>query len=200
MKTLKDLFVHTLQDVYYAEQRIMESLPMMIEKAETNELRNVLNAHLAETEKQIQRLDEVFELVDETPSTEECEAVDGLLEEAEEVMSEIDDKSVLDAGIIAAGQAVEHYEIARYGTLIAWADQIGLGQAKSSAGTDTRRRKTCRQATDRSGAPEREPPGCRVKIDRRWKHPAAVCFRSSKAGPFNLSLRSPHLPRASFFV
>ncbi|HEX5665978.1 MAG TPA: DUF892 family protein, partial [Hyphomicrobium sp.] len=72
MKTLKDLFVHTLQDVYYAEQRIMESLPMMIEKAETNELRNVLNAHLAETEKQIQRLDEVFELVDETPSTEEC--------------------------------------------------------------------------------------------------------------------------------
>ena len=131
MKTLKDLFVHTLQDVYYAEQRIMESLPMMIEKAETNELRNVLNAHLAETEKQIQRLDEVFELVDETHSTEECEAVDGLLEEAEEVMSEIDDKSVLDAGIIAAGQAVEHYEIARYGTLIAWADQIGLGQAKS---------------------------------------------------------------------
>lgn len=130
MKTLKDLFVHTLQDVYYAEQRIVESLPMMIEKAETNELRNVLNAHLSETEKQIQRLDEVFELVDETPSTEECEAVDGLLEEAEEVMSEIDDKSVLDAGIIAAGQAVEHYEIARYGTLIAWADQIGLGQAK----------------------------------------------------------------------
>ncbi|MBY0227458.1 MAG: ferritin-like domain-containing protein [Hyphomicrobium sp.] len=130
MKTLKDLFVHTLQDVYYAEQRIMESLPMMIEKAETNELRNVLNAHLAETEKQIQRLDEVFEFVDEAPSTEECEAVDGLLEEAEEVMSEIDDKSVLDAGIIAAGQAVEHYEIARYGTLIAWADQIGLSQAK----------------------------------------------------------------------
>ena len=130
MKTLKDLFVHTLQDVYYAEQRIMKSLPMMIEKAETNELRNVLNAHLAETEKQIQRLDEVFELVDKSPSTEECEAVDGLLEEAEEVMSEIDDKSVLDAGIIAAGQAVEHYEIARYGTLIAWADQIGLGQAK----------------------------------------------------------------------
>ncbi len=130
MKTLKDLFVHTLQDVYYAEQRIMESLPMMIEKAETHELRNVLKAHLAETEKQIQRLDEVFELVDETPTTEECEAVDALLEEAEDVMSEIDDKAVMDAGIIAAGQAVEHYEIARYGTLIAWADQIGLSQAK----------------------------------------------------------------------
>lgn len=130
MKTLKDLFVHTLQDVYYAEQRIMESLPMMIEKAETHELRNVLKAHIAETEKQIQRLDEVFELVDETPTTEECEAVDALLEEAEDVMSEIDDKAVMDAGIIAAGQAVEHYEIARYGTLIAWADQIGLSQAK----------------------------------------------------------------------
>ncbi len=130
MKTLKDLFVHTLQDVYYAEQRIMELLPMMIEKAETHELRNVLKAHLAETEKQIQRLDEVFELVDETPTTEECEAVDALLEEAEDVMSEIDDKAVMDAGIIAAGQAVEHYEIARYGTLIAWADQIGLSQAK----------------------------------------------------------------------
>jgi ferritin-like metal-binding protein YciE len=130
MKTLKDLFVHTLQDLYYAEQKIVEALPTMIEKAETNELRNVLNAHLAETEKQIERLDQVFEIAGETPSTEECEAVDGLIEEAEELMSEVEDQNVLDAGIIAAGQAVEHYEIARYGTLIAWADQIGLGQAK----------------------------------------------------------------------
>ncbi len=130
MKTLKDLFVHTLQDVYYAEQRIVEALPKMIEKAETNELRNVLNSHLAETEKQVERLEQVFEMIDESPSTEECQAVDGLIEEAEELMNEVDDKNVLDAGIVAAGQAVEHYEIARYGSLIAWADQIGLGKAK----------------------------------------------------------------------
>jgi ferritin-like metal-binding protein YciE len=130
MKTLRDLFVHTLQDLYYAEQRIMEALPEMIEKAQAAELRNVLNAHLSETQTQVQRLESVFALLGEKPATEECEAVNGLIEEAEELMSEVDDKAVLDAGIVAAGQAVEHYEIARYGTLVAWADQIGLSQAK----------------------------------------------------------------------
>jgi ferritin-like metal-binding protein YciE len=131
MKTLRDLFMHTLQDIYYAESQILEALPKMIEKAETTELRNVLNAHLSETEKQIERLEEVFSMADEKPSTEQCEAIDGLIDEAEEIMGELeDDRTVLDAGIIAAGQAVEHYEIARYGTLIAWADQIGLQQAK----------------------------------------------------------------------
>lgn len=130
MKTLKDLFVHSLQDIYFAEQRIMEALPAMIEKAESSELRNVLNAHLAETQTQVQRLETVFAMVDEEPATEECEAVNGLIEEAEELMGEVDDKAVLDAGIVAAGQAVEHYEIARYGTLIAWADQLKLTDAK----------------------------------------------------------------------
>jgi len=130
MKTLKDLFVHTLQDVYYAEQRIIEALPKMIDKAETNELRNVLNAHLSETKTQVQRLEAIFEMIGEEPTTETCEAVDGLIEEAEELMGEVEDRSVLDAGIVASGQAVEHYEIARYGTLAAWADQIGLAEAK----------------------------------------------------------------------
>ncbi|OYW53198.1 MAG: hypothetical protein B7Y80_19435 [Hyphomicrobium sp. 32-62-53] len=130
MKTLKDLFVHTLQDVYYAEQQIVEALPKMIEKAEANELRNVLKAHLAETQTQVERLEAVFEMIDEEPATEICEGVDGLIEEAEELMDEVDDRSVLDAGIVASGQAVEHYEIARYGTLAAWAAQLGLTEAK----------------------------------------------------------------------
>jgi ferritin-like metal-binding protein YciE len=131
MRTLRDLFVHTLQDIYYAEQRIAQSLPKMIEKAQCDELRNVLQSHLTETNGQIQRLEKVFAMAEETPSTEECEAVDGLITEAEEVMGGADDKRVLDAGIVAAGQAVEHYEIARYGTLVAWADHIGLGDAKA---------------------------------------------------------------------
>lgn len=131
MQTLKDLFIYTLQDVYYAEQQIVEALPMMIEKAQSNELQNVLKSHLAETTKQIERLEEIFSQIDEEPETEECEAVDGLIAEAEEIMSEVEDPAVLDAGLTAASQAVEHYEIARYGTLVAWSEQLGLHEAKA---------------------------------------------------------------------
>lgn len=130
MKTLKDLFVHTLQDVYYAEQQIVEALPKMIEKAKSNELRNVLSAHLAETETQVERLEAIFQIIEEKPDTERCEAIDGLVNEAEELMGDVDDPGVLDAGILAAGQAVEHYEISRYGTLAAWAEQLQYTEVK----------------------------------------------------------------------
>lgn len=125
IKKMDDLFVHTLQDVYYAEQQIVKSLPDMIEKASNPTLKQGLQSHLEETKNQVKRLEQVFQMHGTTPKGVDCPAMDGLIEEAEDVAGETEDKNVLDAAIIGAAQAVEHYEIARYGTLIAWAKQLG---------------------------------------------------------------------------
>ena len=125
IKTMNDLFLHFVQDIYYAEQQIEKSLPDMIEKATNRELTAALKAHLEETETQIARLEQAFELLGQAPKGTGCPAIDGILEEAEEIAGEVDDKAVLDAAIIAAAQAVEHYEITRYGTLVAWANELG---------------------------------------------------------------------------
>jgi ferritin-like metal-binding protein YciE len=129
IKTMDDLFVHTLQDIYYAEQQILKSLPEMIEKSTNRELAQALKTHQGETEGQVKRLERVFELVGQSPKGVDCPAIDGIIEEAEEIAGEVEDKKVLDAGIIAAAQAVEHYEITRYGTLIAWAGELGRADA-----------------------------------------------------------------------
>ncbi|MDP1027666.1 ferritin-like domain-containing protein [Sphingomonas sp. KR1UV-12] len=123
--TLQDLYVHQLQDVYYAEQQITKALPKMIEKATDPELRQGFETHLHETEGQIRRLERVFELEGLKPKGVTCPAIDGIIKEANEVAGEVADKAVLDAALTASAQAVEHYEIARYGTLIAWAEQLG---------------------------------------------------------------------------
>ena len=123
--TLQDLYVHQLQDVYYAEQQITKALPKMIEKATDPELRLGFETHLRETEAQIVRLQQVFELEGLAAKGVTCPAIDGIIKEANEVAGEVDDKQVLDAALIAAAQAVEHYEISRYGTLVAWAEQLG---------------------------------------------------------------------------
>ena len=125
IKTLDDLFVHTLRDIYYAEQQIAKSLPDMIEKATDQTLRNGFETHLSETEEQIVRLEKVFQMHGVEATGVDCPAIDGILDEASEVAGDVDDKSVLDAALIAAAQAVEHYEITRYGTLIAWAEELG---------------------------------------------------------------------------
>ncbi len=125
IQTLDDLFVHTLQDIYYAENQIVDALPDMIDKATDPQLRQGFEAHLGETENQIKRLEQVFKLHGHSPKEVNCPAIDGILEEADEVAGEIADKEVLDAALIASAQAVEHYEITRYGTLIAWAKQLG---------------------------------------------------------------------------
>jgi ferritin-like metal-binding protein YciE len=125
IKTMDDLFLHVVQDIYYAEQQILKSLPDMIEKATNRELTTGLKNHFGETEKQVARLEQVFKLIGKEPQGVDCPAIDGILEEAEEIVSEVGDKTVLDAAIIAAAQAVEHYEITRYGTLIAWAEELG---------------------------------------------------------------------------
>jgi ferritin-like metal-binding protein YciE len=125
IKTMDDLFVHLLQDIYYAEQKIVKSLPDMIEKVTNRELKAGLKDHLAQTENHVARLEQVFKLHGTEPKGTDCPAIDGIIEEAEEVSGEIEDKEVLDAAIIASAQAVEHYEITRYGTLTTWAKTLG---------------------------------------------------------------------------
>jgi ferritin-like metal-binding protein YciE len=122
---MDDLFVHTLRDMYYAEKQIVQALPEMIEKANDPQLKQGFQTHLQETQTQVKRLERVFQLHGKEPKGVDCPAIDGILEEAEDVAGEVADKSVLDAALIAAAQAVEHYEISRYGSLVAWAKQLG---------------------------------------------------------------------------
>ena len=123
--TLDDLYVHQLQDVYYAENQITKALPKMIDKATSPQLKANFQTHLQETENQIERLKRVFEMHGQSPKAVTCAAMDGIVKEANEISGDVSDKQVLDAALIAAAQAVEHYEIARYGTLVAWANQLG---------------------------------------------------------------------------
>jgi ferritin-like metal-binding protein YciE len=125
IKSMDDLFVHTLQDIYYAENQILKSLPDMIEKANNPKLKQGFQAHLNETKNHIKRLEQVFQLEGKSVRSVDCPAIDGILEEADDVIGDVDDTEVLDAAVIAAAQAVEHYEITRYGALIAWAKQLG---------------------------------------------------------------------------
>lgn len=125
IKSMEDLFLHTLQDVYYAENQIVKALPKMIDKATNRELSAGLSSHLRETEGQVKRLEKVFEKLGKDPKGVDCPAIDGLIKEADEVAGEVDDKKVLDAAIVGSAQAVEHYEMSRYGTLIAWAKELG---------------------------------------------------------------------------
>jgi ferritin-like metal-binding protein YciE len=125
IQTMDDLFVHTLRDIYYAENQIIKSLPKMIDKATSSELKSGLQAHLRETQGHVTRLERVFEMHGAEAKGVDCPAIDGILEEADEVAGDIADKAVLDAAIVASAQAVEHYEITRYGTLIAWAKELG---------------------------------------------------------------------------
>jgi ferritin-like metal-binding protein YciE len=129
-KDLKALFHHTLKDTYFAENAILKALPQMAQAARSQELKGAFGVHLEETRNQVQRLEEVFRLVGEQPEGVECKAVQGIIEEGREVIGEFGGGEALDAGLIAAAQAVEHYEIARYGTLIAWARLLGLEEAE----------------------------------------------------------------------
>jgi len=123
--TMDDLFVHTLRDIYYAENQIVKALPEMMAKATDPQLKQGLQSHLAETKNHVKRLEQVFEMHGVEAKGVDCPAIDGIIDEAEEIAGEVDDKQVLDAALIAAAQAVEHYEMTRYGTLIAWAKQLG---------------------------------------------------------------------------
>jgi len=129
MKDLQDLFRHFVRDMYYAEKKILKTLPKMARKASDPELREAFEHHQAETETQVERLEKVFDSLGMAHRGVTCEAIEGILEEGSEIMQETDEGKALDAGMIAAAQAVEHYEIARYGTLLSWARELGHDDA-----------------------------------------------------------------------
>jgi len=128
-KDLNALFLETLKDIYYAEKQILKSLPKMAKAAQSDQLRAAFEKHQEETEGQVERLEEVFELIGKPARGKKCDAMEGILDEGKEVMEEYEDTPALDAGLLAAAQAVEHYEISRYGTLKSWADKLGLKDA-----------------------------------------------------------------------
>jgi ferritin-like metal-binding protein YciE len=125
VQTMDDLLLHGLKDIYYAENQIVKSLPKLIDKATNRDLSKGLRDHLDETQNQIVRLDQVFKKLGQDPQGVKCPAIDGLIAEADELAGEVADKDVLDAAIVGSAQSVEHYQIARYGTLIAWAESLG---------------------------------------------------------------------------
>jgi ferritin-like metal-binding protein YciE len=128
-KTLEDLFEDTLKDIYYAEKKIFAALPKMAKAADSDDLRAAFEKHHEETEGQIERLEQVFAAIEKKPAGKKCAAIEGILEEGQEIIKEFKGSPALDAGMLAAAQAVEHYEISRYGTLRAWAEELGLDDA-----------------------------------------------------------------------
>ena len=128
-KTLNDLFLHTLKDVYFAEKAILKALPKMEKAAGSAELKKAFATHREQTQGQVERLDRVFEIIGKRAQAEPCEAIQGLIKEGEEVIETFGGSEVADAGLISSAQAVEHYEIARYGALKSWADQLGMDDA-----------------------------------------------------------------------
>jgi ferritin-like metal-binding protein YciE len=208
IKSMEDLFVHTLQDIYYAENQIVKSLPKMIDKATSRELAKGLRDHLRETEHQVARLEKVFEHLGQRPRGTDCPAIDGLIKEANEVAGEVEDKKVLDAAVIGSAQAIEHYEISRYGTLIAWAEELGhnnvtgllrsnlkeekaadrklntLAEGKVNRSATGRRTAAARRGsavkTSRRPAPKRSSGSKQAK--RRTGKRAAATKRSSRRG------------------
>jgi ferritin-like metal-binding protein YciE len=128
-KELKDLFLDTLKDIYFAEKKILSALPKMAKAAQSPKLKAAFEKHLAETEGQVDRLDQVFASIDEAPKGKTCDAIMGILDEGKEIMDEYKGMPALDAGLLAAAQAVEHYEISRYGTLRTWAKELGYRDA-----------------------------------------------------------------------
>ena len=128
MKTMEELFHSLLQDVYYAEKQLTKALPKMAKEADNEELKKAFTDHLKETEGHVERLEQAFKIIDKPAKGKTCDAILGIIAESKDVIDEVEDKQVLDAGLIASGQAAEDYEIARYGTLCAWAKQIGKPQ------------------------------------------------------------------------
>jgi ferritin-like metal-binding protein YciE len=168
--TMNDLFLHMLQDIYYAENKIVKALPDMIEKASDKELKTGFQGHLKQTRGQIKRLEQAFKKLKLEPKGTKCPAIEGILDEANEIAGDVTDQIVLNAALIAAAQAVEHYEITRYGTLVAWAKLLGrndvaklfLANLKEEKATDKKLNGIAKRKINKKAA-NRKPP----KIDKR---------------------------------
>lgn len=160
VKNLDDLFLHTLKDILYAERQIMKALPKMERKATSDELKSGFSQHREETEGQIERLEKVFEMLGKPARAVKCDAIIGIIEEAEDLMDEVKDPDTLDAAMIAAAQAVEHYEITRYGTLVTWAKRLGHNDAvklleetlKEEKATDEKLTKVAEKSVNKKAA------------------------------------------------
>ena len=193
IKTMEDLFLHGLQDVYYAENQIVKSLPSMIDKAANRQLSAALRAHLVETKQQVKRLDQVFERLGQNPKGTDCPAIDGLIKEADGVAGEVDDQKVMDAAIIGSAQAIEHYEISRYGTLIAWAKELGHGNVVPLLNANLKEEKAADRklnglaegkvnpnASGRRTASRRTSSTARKKTAAKGRKPAKTARRATK--------------------
>ena len=143
IKTMDDLFVHQLQDIYYAEQQLVKALPKMAEKAAEPQLKQGFLSHLDETKNHVKRLEQVFQMHGVQVKAVDCPAIDGIIEEANETSGEVADQAVMDAALINAAQAAEHYEIVRYGSLIAWAKQMGRNDCANILQTTLDEEKAC---------------------------------------------------------
>ena len=141
-KTLSDLFYDTLKDIYFAERQILKTLPKLAKAAKSEELKSAFLTHRDETEGHVDRLQKVFEMTGKRAQAKTCEAIKGILEEGDEIMEEYAESEAIDAGLLAAGQAVEHYEMSRYGTLKAWATQLGMQDAAALLDQTLQERKT----------------------------------------------------------
>ena len=182
-KGLEDLFLATLKDVYYAEKQILRALPKMAKAAESDELRQAFEKHRAETEGHVERLEEVFEAIGKKAQGKTCEAIQGIIEEGKEIMEDFAESEALDAGLIAAAQAVEHYEISRYGTLRTWAQELGLTDAAGLLEQTLAEEKKTDQLLSRARRGAGQPEG---GLSRR----RAAGFRGGK----RLDARAPRMP------
>jgi ferritin-like metal-binding protein YciE len=184
IKSLDDLFMHGLQDLYYAENQILKALPNMIDKATNRELRAGFETHLKETEGHVHRLRQVFELMDAEPKGDKCPAIDGILKEGKDLMGEVEGDDVMTVALVAAAQAVEHYEITRYGALIAWASELGrtdcVPHFKASLAEEKATDQKLTAMAERRFNPQaaEKPAGSKAKSTARRK-PAKSASRSS---------------------
>ncbi len=181
IKDLNDLFVHTLQDIYYAENQIVKALPEMISKASDATLRQGLEKHLNETRNHVQRLEQVFQMHGVEVEGVDCPAIDGIIEEAEDVTGEAATGEVMDAAIVASAQAVEHYEITRYGSLIAWAKRLGRSDCASVLQQIARRGEGRRHGAHPSRGNRRQRAR---RLRRRWGGGAFSRHAPPPAPPF----------------
>ena len=150
-KTLEDLFHDTLKDIYYAEKKILKALPKMARAASSPDLKAAFEKHKDETEVHVERLQQVFELMGKRAQGKTCDAIEGIVSEGEEIIESFKGTAAIDAGLISSAQAVEHYEMTRYGTLKRWAEVLGMDDAAKLLGADARRRDDDRQGADRPG-------------------------------------------------
>ena len=156
-KKLDDLFYDTLKDIYFAERQILKALPKMAKAARSEELKSAFLTHRDETEGHVERLQQVFEIIGKRAQAKTCEAIKGILEEGEEIMDEYSESEALDAGLVASAQAVEHYEMSRYGTLKTWAGQLGKKDVVKLLDSDAAGRKEDRRVAEQIGGDRRQP-------------------------------------------